>query len=72
MHTPNPDNYRAWLGADVNRALFILVRHRNSKALVELSVTDYLEKMILHWWRNEFPNENPPFEVKSYIEDFEI
>lgn len=52
MHTPNPETYRPWLGEKVNRALFILVNHKNSKALVELSVSDYLEKMIVHWWKN--------------------
>lgn len=48
-HIPNADTYRTWLGRDVNMALFALVEKRNSVALGELSVTDYIEKMILNW-----------------------
>lgn len=53
-------------------ALFALVEKRNSVALGELSVTDYIEKMILNWWKNEFPNTDPPFETKAYYEDFDF
>lgn len=72
MHVPNPKSYRPWLGEEINRALFTLVEHRNSKALVELSVTDYLEKMIVHWWKSEFPYREVPFKVKPYFEDFDV
>lgn len=72
MHTPNPRTYRPWLGEEVNRALFILVQHKNDEALVELSVSDYLEKMILHWWKNEFPNDIPPFKVRPYYQDLDL
>lgn len=71
-HTPNPETYRAWLGVEVNKALFELVLHRNSKCLSPLSVTDYLEKMIASWWRNEFPDRDVPFKAKPYYEDLDF
>ena len=70
MHTPNPETYRMWLGEDVNRALFELVAHKNEDALGKLSVTDYVEKMIEHWWKQEFPEKPCPFSTKRYDKDF--
>lgn len=72
MHTPNPDTYRPWLGKEVNRALFILVRHRNSKALSSLSVSDYIEKMVASWWKNEFPDVPVPFQCSRYYDDLDL
>lgn len=71
-HIPNSQTYRPWLGEKVNQALFRLAEHKNETALVPLSVSDYLEKMIAHWWINEFPNEPIPFEVKAYFEDLDF
>ena len=72
MHNPNHKTYRPWLGEEVNRALFILVSHRNSRALFPLSVSDYLEKVIAHWWKIEFPDVPVPFKSKSYYEDLDL
>lgn len=71
-HIPNADNYRPYLGKDVNAALFRIVKKRNGDGLTSLSVTDYLEKMILHWYRKEFPGDAIPFKIKAYIEDFDF
>ena len=72
MHTPNPNNYRMWLGEEVNKALFTLVANKNSNALKELSVTEYVEKMIAHWWKQEFPDVPVPFNVKRYDADLDF
>lgn len=71
-HIPNADTYRPYLGKDVNIALFDVVASRNKKGLTQLSVTDYLEKMISHWYRSEFPDRPTPFSTKAYIEDFDF
>ena len=71
-HIPNSDNYRPYLGEAVNLALFKIVAKRNRDNLTALSVKDYLEKMILHWYRKEFPDEAIPFKTKAYIEDFDF
>lgn len=68
-HYPNPETYRPWLGVDVNSAMIRIAIKKNSNALQPLSVSDYLEKMIAHWWQNEFPSEPLPFRVKRYDED---
>ena len=72
MHIPNPSTYRAYLGEEVNLALFELAQHKNKDAFIELSVTDYLEKMIAHWWKNEFPDRPVPFETKEFYEDLDF
>lgn len=72
MHHPNTSTYRPYLGKKINEALIELARHKNTTALVELSVTDYLEKMIAHWWKNEFPDRPVPFETKAFHEDFDF
>jgi hypothetical protein len=72
MHTPNQNTYRPWLGEEVNRALFILVEHRNSKALSPLSVSDYIEKMVASWWKREFPDAPVPFQCKRYDDDLDL
>lgn len=69
-HYPKPDSYRPWLGTSVNAALIELAVHKNAAALCELSVSDYLEKMIAHWWQQEFPDKPVPFETKRYDLDF--
>jgi len=56
----------------VNMALIRLAQKRNAVALSPLSVSDYLEKMIACWWKNEFPDEPCPFETKAYYEDFDF
>ena len=71
-HYPNPETYRAYLGKAVNQALIQLVIHKNKDALTRLSVSDYLEKMIAHWWRKEFPDTPVPFTTKRYVEDLDI
>ena len=71
-HIPNPESYRPLLGKETNQALFRLVQHRNQKAIMQLSVNDYLRKMIAHWYSQEFPDEKFPIELKPYIEDIEI
>ena len=71
-HIPNASTYRPYLGEAVNRALFEIVTSRNEKGFTKLSVTDYLEKMILHWYRSEFPERKVPFSTKAYIEDFDF
>jgi len=71
-HIPNADTYKPYLGKAVNLALFEVVASRNRKGLMKLSVTDYLEKMILHWYMSEFPNRPVPFSTKAYIEDFDF
>ena len=71
-HIPNPETYRAYLGKSVNSALFRIVEKKNADGLTELSVTDYLEKMILHWYRKEFPNAPIPYKTKGYLEDFDF
>lgn len=71
-HYPNPETYRAWLGANVNIALIRLAMKKNEKALKPLSPSDYLEKMIAHWWKQEFPREPLPFETKRYDEDLDF
>ena len=71
-HIPNSASYRPWLGECVNASLFKLVAKKNSDALTQLSVSDYLEKMILHWYQNEFPNEPLPFRTKRFVEDFDF
>ncbi len=53
-------------------ALIEISIHRNSKALAPLSVSDYLEKMIAHWWRQEFPDQPVPFETKRFDNDLEF
>jgi len=55
---------------DVNRALIRLAMKKNASALSPLSVSDLIEKMIAHWWTNEFPDEDVPFDVKRYDADF--
>lgn len=72
MHEPNYKTYRPWLGEEVNRALFILVSYRNSKALSPLSVSDYIEKMIASWWRSEFPTIPVPFQCRRYDNDLDM
>ena len=72
MHTPNPNNYRMWLGEEVNKALFDIVAKKNANAIKELSVTEYVEKMIAHWWKQEFPGIPVPFETKRYDEDLDF
>lgn len=72
MHNPNIATYRPYLGRRVNEALVELVKHKNATALVELSVTDYLEKMIAHWWMNEFPDKPVPHETKAFHEDLDF
>jgi len=69
IHYPNPETYRPWLGVVVNSALIRLAIKENSEAMRPLGVSDYLEKMIAHWWANEFPDEPPPFITKRYDED---
>ena len=71
-HYPNANTYRPWLGEPVNQALIQLVMKKNSEALMSLSVSDYLEKMIAHWWRNEFPGVPVPFETKPFHEDLDF
>lgn len=71
-HYPNPETYRPWLGSAVNSALIQIVMRKNEIALSPLSVSDYLEKMICHWWKNEFPNDPFPCQVKQYIEDLDF
>lgn len=61
-----------WLGEEVNKALFTLVANKNSNALKELSVTEYVEKMIAHWWKQEFPDVPVPFNVKRYDADLDF
>ena len=72
MHIPNHKTYRPWLGEEVNKALFILVDYRNSRALSPLSVSDYIEKMVASWWKNEFPDKPPPFQCRRYDEDLDL
>lgn len=72
MHIPTPSTYRMWLGETVNQALFLLVEHKNKTALKPLSVTDYAEKMIAHWWRQEFPDVPVPFQTKRFDEDLDF
>jgi hypothetical protein len=72
MNIPNHKTYRPWLGEEVNRALFILVEHRNNKALFPLSVSDYIEKMVASWWKKEFLDVPVPFQCKRYDEDLNI
>lgn len=69
LHYPNPETYRPWLGVDVNMALIRLAMKKNSGALSPLSVSDFIEKMVAHWWKKEFPNEPVPFQTKRYDED---
>lgn len=58
-----------YLGESVNLALFKLCMKKNETSMKELSVTDYVEKMIAHWWKVEFPNDPVPFETKRFDED---
>lgn len=71
-HTPNPETYRPWLGEDVNKALFQLVAHKNAQALTPLGVNEYLKKMVSHWWKNEFPNDEFPAETKLFLYDLDF
>lgn len=71
-HYPNPSTYRPWLGGKVNEALIRIVMKKNETALKSLSVSDYLEKMIAHWWAQEFPGVPVPFPVKRYDEDLDF
>ena len=71
-HSPNPDTYRPWLGVEVNNALIRLTIHKNKSALSELSASDYLEKMVAHWWKKEFPDEPVPFKTKAFYEDLDF
>ena len=70
-HYPNPETYRPWLGAAVNTALIELARHKNADALDALSVSDWLEKMVRHWWENEFPGKPFPA-TKRYDKDIDF
>lgn len=71
-HYPNPQTYRPWLGQDVNLALFELTQHKNNIAMSDLSASDYLEKMIAHWWKQEFPERPVPFQCKRFDEDLDF
>ena len=71
-HYPNPATYRPWLGVKVNEALVQLAMRKNADALDSLSVSDYLEKLIAHWWSNEFPDEPCPFQPKAYYLDLDF
>jgi hypothetical protein len=71
-HYPNPETYRPWLGIEVNVAIIRLAQHKNADAFDALSVSDYLEKMILHWWRQEFPDQPLPFKSKRYEKDLDF
>lgn len=71
-HIPNAETYRPYLGKTVNLALFRVVERKNKLGMTQLSVTDYLEKMILHWYKKEFPNDPIPFKTKEYVEDFDF
>jgi hypothetical protein len=72
MHTPNPKTYRMWLGEDVNKALVQLAEKKNSEGFGDLSITDYVEKMVEHWWKNEFPDKPVPFKTKQYYKDIDF
>lgn len=72
MHYPNPETYRMWLGKDVNLALIKLAKKRNGEAMAELSITDYIEKMVANWWKNEFPDSPVPFKTKRYDNDLDF
>lgn len=71
-HYPNAETYRPWLGVAVNEALIQLAIKKNSVALAPLSTSDYLEKMVRHWWKIEFPGEKFPVELKRYDKDFDV
>jgi hypothetical protein len=72
MHIPNPDTYRMYLGKKVNIALFQLCQKENEGTLDELSVTDYVEKMVEHWWKRRFPDIQVPFETKRFDKDLDF
>lgn len=69
---PDPKVYRPWLGVACNIALIRLAQKKNEDALVSLSTSDYLEKMIAHWWKNEFPGEPFPGSPKDYFKDLDF
>jgi hypothetical protein len=72
-HYPNPETYRPWLGKAVNTALIELARHKNADALDALSVSDWLEKIVRHWWENEFPGKPfPASSPKRYDKDIDF
>ena len=53
-------------------ALIKLSEKRNSTAMRQISVADYIEKMTAHWWMQEFPDFPVPFETKRWDEDLDF